>query len=553
MGREGTAIGQFRLERLLGHGGMGTVYTAIDEMTGREVAVKLLRPDLVDHPDFVDRFKTEARTLARLDHPRIARLHGFFAHGDDLLMVMEYVRGTTLAALLRERGALPPATVVAWACDVFEALHYAHTQGVVHRDVKPANIIIDEQERARLTDFGIARTLGDSRLTQTGHAVGTVAYMAPEQVMGGQIDGRADLYAAAVVVFEMLTGAIPYAATTTFTLMREVSEGVRTTALDALPAAAAPLRPVLARALHPSPDDRYPDGQALREALHAAWHVGAVSDAAPPPRPSEAPTETVAPVTAGRMPARRHLGTVAAGVMLLAAGAGGVAWLRAPTPPAATPPPQTAASHPGTAQPNTPLDEPAPEPVPSGPDMSAPETAVRAPVTSRAPAPPADASPAPVSSAAAPPVARPSRVPAPAAAADGGASDDEARPARPGPAKAASTAAPAEFSRVLLMMPVEDDDTEEVDVLLRFEGRRLVVVNADTRVPMRTVAYGNVSHATYSEVPSRLRVFRGPSHWLDLTVGREHVVLKLDKRNVTEILAALESRAGVTVQHVTRR
>src|SRR5690606_5903189 len=159
-------------------------------------------------PDFVDRFKSEARTLARLDHPRIARLHGFFAHGDDLLMVMEYVRGTTLAALLRERGALPPATVVAWACDVFEALHYAHTQGVVHRDVKPANIIIDEQERARLTDFGIARTLGDSRLTQTGHAVGTVAYMAPEQVMGGQIDGRADLYAAAVVVFEMLTGAI---------------------------------------------------------------------------------------------------------------------------------------------------------------------------------------------------------------------------------------------------------------------------------------------------------------------------------------------------------
>jgi hypothetical protein len=103
------------------------------------------------------------------------------------------------------------------------------------------------------------------------------------------------------------------------------------------------------------------------------------------------------------------------------------------------------------------------------------------------------------------------------------------------------------------MMPVEDDDTEEVDVLLRFEGRRLVVVNADTRVPMRTVAYGNVSHATYSEVPSRLRVFRGPSHWLDLTVGREHVVLKLDKRNVTDVLAALQSRAGVTVQRVTRR
>jgi tRNA A-37 threonylcarbamoyl transferase component Bud32 len=549
MGREGTAIGQFRLERLLGHGGMGTVYTAIDDMTGREVAVKLLRPDLVDHADFVDRFKAEARTLARLDHPRIARLHGFFAHGDDLLMVMEYVRGTTLAALLRERGALPPAAVVAWASDVFEALHYAHTQDVVHRDVKPANIIIDGQQRARLTDFGIARTLGDSRLTQTGHAVGTVAYMAPEQVIGGQIDGRADLYAAAVVVFEMLTGAIPYTATTTFTLMREVSDGVPRAALEALPAAAAPLRPVLARALSPSPADRYPDGHALRDALREAWGEEATNPAAHTLRPSEAPTapvETVRPA-APAVAGLSRMAAVAVGVLLLAAGAGGIAWLRAPAPPAASAPPQAA------APPSARVDPPS-MPVTAGPPLATPVTAAPATISPPVAAPP-DTSSAPSAPADAP-VKRSPRVPTTLPTASEAPPADEAPPSESatGSKKAASpTATPAEFTRVVLMMPVEDDDTEEMDVLLRFEGRRLVVADAETRVPLRTVSYGSVSHASYSEVPSRLRAFRGPSHWLDLTVGGEHVVLKLDKRNVTDILAALESRAGVAVQRVTRR
>lgn len=549
MGREGTAIGQFRLERLLGHGGMGTVYTAIDEMTGREVAVKLLRPDLLDQSDFVDRFKAEARTLARLDHPRIARLFGFFAQGDDLLMVMEYVRGATLSALLRERGALPPETVVAWAGDMFEALHYAHEQGVVHRDVKPANIIIDDQNRARLTDFGIARTLGDSRLTQTGHAVGTIAYMSPEQVMGGQIDGRADLYAAAIVVFEMLTGVIPYTATTTFTLMREVSEGVRPAALDALPPAAAVLRPVLAKALSPSPDARYPDGASLRSALAAALRGELPADQHVVP-PAKVLARGGDPVSRGR-PARALLagGTLALGALVVV----GVLWARSPSPPVGgvtpTEPPagSEVTGEVQSAAPATPVQHmvvPSARAVPGPvrPGGDGPVVAPSPPQTVSAPPAKAPA----VASGGAPRVAATS----PVREADTGGGE----PAPPAGPTGAANLAPAEFTRALMMVPLEDDDTDEVEVVLRFDSRRLVVANAETRVPLRTIGYGSVSSASYSEVPSRLRAFgRGPAYWLDLTVGREHVVLRLDKRNSGEIINALEARAGLTVQRVTRR
>jgi eukaryotic-like serine/threonine-protein kinase len=568
MGREGTAIGQFRLERLLGHGGMGAVYTAIDEMTGREVAVKLLRPDLLDQSDFVDRFKAEARTLARLDHPRIARLFGFFAHGDDLLMVMEYVRGATLSALLRERGALPPETVVAWAGDMFEALHYAHEQGVVHRDVKPANIIIDEQNRARLTDFGIARTLGDSRLTQTGHAVGTIAYMSPEQVMGGQIDGRADLYAAAIVVFEMLTGDIPYTATTTFTLMREVSEGVRPAALDALPPAAAVLRPVLAKALSPSPDARYPDGASLRDALAAALRgespadqhvVAPVTGAARGGDPRNGTTITAGVATphlpAGEAVSRGWPSRAVLGGGVLTLGAlvvAGVLWARSPSPPAG-----------GV----TPTEPPAGSEVTGEAQSAAPATPVQhmvVPDASAVPGPVLPAGPGPVSPPPAKTVSMPpakgsavtSGAPARVAASSpvGEAGTEDGDPAPPTRSAGAANLAPAEFTRALMMVPLEDDDTDEVEVVLRFDSRRLVVANAETRVPLRTIGYGSVSSASYSEVPSRLRAFgRGPAYWLDLTVGREHVVLRLDKRNSGEIIDALEARAGLNVQRVTRR
>lgn len=559
MGREGTSIGQFRLDRLLGHGGMGTVYLATDEMTGREVAVKLLRPDLTADEGFVDRFKAEARTLARLDHPRIARLHGFFRHDDDLLMVMEFVRGTTLAQLLKTSGAVAPQTAVVWTGDVLEALHYAHAMGIVHRDVKPANIIIEEQTgRARLTDFGIARSEAESRLTQTGQTVGTIAYMAPEQLTTTEADGRADLYAVGVVLFELLTGRVPYSATTTFTLMREVADGVPPQALEALPEAAAPLRETLRLALAIDPAARFPDGQAFRQALERALH--GETAAAPFVDMPTAATTVAHPVveTTGTPAARRPAWVLgAAALVLVGLVAAGVAWSqRRPAP--ATPDVSSPATAPVTADTAAPAD--------TAPAAPALVVAPPAPGTTGGPADTgraaSTAGPAPTRSPAATPEqapsARISRQGASPAAQDNEASavpDDAAAEEPSAAAPARASRPPAEFTRALLMVEVEEDgetDTEEVDVLLRFDGQRLMVLNAETRVPLKRIAYTAIGNATYTEAQSRIKLFRGPAHWLDLQLGREHVVLRLDKRNYSEILDELDAR-GARVLRAERR
>lgn len=559
MGREGTSIGQFRLDRLLGHGGMGTVYLATDEMTGREVAVKLLRPDLTADEGFVDRFKAEARTLARLDHPRIARLHGFFRHDDDLLMVMEFVRGTTLAQLLKTSGAVAPQTAVLWTGDVLEALHYAHTMGIVHRDVKPANIIVDEQTgRARLTDFGIARSEAEGRLTQTGQTVGTIAYMAPEQLTTTEADGLADLYAVGVVLFEMLTGRVPYTATTTFTLMREVADGVPPHALEALPEAAAPLRETLRQALAIDPAARFPDGRAFKQALERALH-GETAAVPLVETPTAASTIAHPVVETTEPPATRRpaWALAAAALVLVGLVAAGVAWSQRrpapPTPdaaPSAIPSASADALPPADTAPGAPVAVAAPPgPGTNGEPAATGRTAnTSAPATTRPPAATPEQAPATrISRQGASPAARETTA---AAVPDGETAEEP-----PAAAPARASRPPAEFTRALLMVEVVEDgetDTEEVDVLLRFDGQRLMVLNAETRVPLKQIAYSAIGNATYTEAQSRIRLFRGAAHWLDLQLGREHVVLRLDKRNYNEILDELGAR-GARVLRAQRR
>ena len=193
-------IGPYRVLGPLGQGGMATIYRARDAQLDRDVAVKLLRPEFGQDPDFLARFRDEARAAASLNHPNIVSVFDF---GDRVLpdgrrflyMVMEFVDGITLAQCLKEMGTLLPTLVVHIALQVAKALREAHRQGIVHRDIKPSNIMIGPGDRVILTDFGIARLMGDVSLTMTGQMVGTPAFMAPEVIQGHEVDGRADVYA----------------------------------------------------------------------------------------------------------------------------------------------------------------------------------------------------------------------------------------------------------------------------------------------------------------------------------------------------------------------
>src|SRR3954453_16592467 len=185
----GQTVGKYRIAARLGRGGMGTVYRAVDETLGRDVAIKILNPDVAD-ADILKRFRAEAVTLARLNHPNIATLYELTQHGDDLLMVMEFVRGETFDRLSDRLGPLPFDRAAMLCSHVLDALGHAHRAVIVHRDLKPANLMLAESGLVKVMDFGIARMVGTEHLTTDGYMMGTPPYMAPEQVMGNEVDGR---------------------------------------------------------------------------------------------------------------------------------------------------------------------------------------------------------------------------------------------------------------------------------------------------------------------------------------------------------------------------
>lgn len=216
----GNIIGSYRIERKLGEGGMGAVYMGTDLMLEREVAIKALRADLASQPPVVERFRSEAVTLAKLNHPNIATLYSFFRQGDEFFMVLEYVRGVTLHQLITEQGALPPGQALGFFRQVLDGIQHAHAAGIIHRDIKPGNVMLTESGTLKVLDFGIARILGAARTTKAGHLVGTVEYMSPEQVRGQAVDARSDIYALGILLYEMLTGRVPFNAESEFELMK---------------------------------------------------------------------------------------------------------------------------------------------------------------------------------------------------------------------------------------------------------------------------------------------------------------------------------------------
>ena len=262
----GKTVGKYRFIERLGRGGMGTVYKALDETLDREVAIKVLNPELTDS-EVMKRFRAEATTLAKLNHPEIATIFEIFRSDSDLLMVMELVRGETLERLAQRCGPLPPERAAYLVGQVLDALEHAHGAGIVHRDLKPANVMVTEHGGVKIMDFGIARVAGAEHLTSDGHMMGTPAYMAPEQVVAKEVDARADLYAAGVLFYRLLTGNLPFQADTAIGMVQKQLSDQPTPAHVHRADLPDWCEDVLTRALQKSPADRFQTAEEFRREL----------------------------------------------------------------------------------------------------------------------------------------------------------------------------------------------------------------------------------------------------------------------------------------------
>lgn len=202
--------GRYKLGERIAAGGMGSVFLATDQKLGRQVALKLLRDSLAEDARFVERFRREARSAASLSHPNVAGVYDYGKEAGRHFIVMEHAAGRDLARLLREEGPLEPGRALGIAAQVGDALGAAHDMKMVHRDIKPGNIIVDKNNKVKVTDFGIARASGDSTLTATGSVLGTAHYLSPEQASGGKVEPPSDIYSLGIVLYEMLTNTVPF-------------------------------------------------------------------------------------------------------------------------------------------------------------------------------------------------------------------------------------------------------------------------------------------------------------------------------------------------------
>jgi len=266
----GQQLGQYTLISKLGEGGMAAVYRAHQTSVNRDIAIKVIESRLASSPEFVHRFEREAQTIASLDHPHILKVFDFGRQGDLLYLVMDIKTGGSLSTLIR--GGLSLDYALRLMQQIAEALDYAHEQGIIHRDLKPQNVLLDTRGNGFLTDFGIAKAIqGETTaLTHSGMVMGTPAYMAPEQWQNRGIDARVDLYAFGIMIYEMLTGQVPFQADTPFQLMHahiyEAPRPVRTLRPDYPPAVESVITQMLAK----DPNQRFPTAQAMVAALRYA-------------------------------------------------------------------------------------------------------------------------------------------------------------------------------------------------------------------------------------------------------------------------------------------
>jgi len=327
-----TLNGRYRLDARIGSGGMSTVYRATDETLQRQVAIKLMHREIASDSDQLERFRREARAVAQLSHPHIV---GVIDYGEDLdpahprpYIVFEYVDGETLKERIRRSGRLPITEAVAYAIEIARALGTAHAHHIVHRDVKPQNVLIDEEGQAKVTDFGIARTLDEEGLTADGRVLGTTDYVSPEQALGRHVSGQSDLYSLGVVLYEMLVGEVPFRGENQVAVaMKHVREQIPDVQFKR-PEISAALASVVDNATAKRLEDRYADDAELIadledvlaiEAARAGSATGEVTSV----------LRTLPSQTQSRVPFRvRHRATAVGLVLLLVAiVAGVVVWL----------------------------------------------------------------------------------------------------------------------------------------------------------------------------------------------------------------------------------
>jgi serine/threonine-protein kinase len=593
----GKTFATYRIVDHIGDGGMGSVYKAVDVMLEREVAVKMLRPELARQRDTLERFRSEAIILGRLNHSNIATLYGLFKEGEGLFMAMEFVHGETLEALIARSGRVAWLRAVEIAIDVLCALDYAHRRGVVHRDIKPANLMFTDAGTLKIMDFGIARIVGTHRQTIVGRMVGTPTYMAPEQILGHEGDSRTDLYALGAVLYELVTGRPPFVQKDDFGLMQAQINDLPPPPRRLAPDVPGWLDEAILHALAKAPEGRFPSAGVFQQILRAgvtpsvavesravpatrlAYAPAGVADgviaetrlaADVPVRPPPAkgtrlatPDEpAVAASVFSRLTWRHHVGVVAVLVTLIAAGAATLTRMfrptiavqsndprgSTPTPPIVMPPrpEQTVtADSASERQPNpAAIEKPIPPPIEGPTAKPRPvREPLRRPVEDK-PAPPTPEEPA-----------RPSS-PAPQAAApsEGAGVKTESGPPAGSP--------DLSFQKVKMVVQ-SGDDAHETDVVLSFYADRLVIAAADGGGIIKIFPYQSIASATYARsrnprwktgaapvraVGNLVSMFSKPSHWLTLQSTRDFAVLHLDRDNYQIILPAFETHSGKRIE-----
>jgi beta-lactam-binding protein with PASTA domain/predicted Ser/Thr protein kinase len=267
--------GRYRVTRKLGGGGMADVYLAEDQELGRRVAIKILHDRYANDEQFVERFRREATHAAGLSHPNIVSIYDRGSADGSYFIVMEYVEGRTLKELIRTRGRCPIPVAIAYSRQILAALRYAHRHGVIHRDIKPHNVIVDPEGVVKVTDFGIARA-GPSQMTEEGSIIGTAQYLSPEQARGAPVDQTSDLYSTGIVLYELLTGRVPFTGDTPVEIaMKHLSEVPDPPSRDR-PEVPPDLDLLVLRALAKEPTDRYQSAAAMDADLETVAHGGHV-------------------------------------------------------------------------------------------------------------------------------------------------------------------------------------------------------------------------------------------------------------------------------------
>jgi serine/threonine-protein kinase len=298
----GTIVdGRYRIMSRLGSGGMADVYCAEDQQLGRRVALKVLYRRFAEDQEFVERFRREASSAAGLQHQHVVSVYDRGEFDGTYWIAMEYLEGRSLKRLIQEEGPLAPERAVDLTIQILRAARFAHRRGIIHRDLKPHNVIVDDEGRAKVTDFGIARA-GASDMTQTGSIMGTAQYLSPEQAQGHAVSAQSDIYSVGIILYEMLTGRVPFEGESAVTIaLKQVSEQpVAPSQLN--PAVTPALEAVVMRALAKDPAQRYPDADAFIAALQGQevpaappTDATAIAAAAPPPPPPVLAREPVTP------------------------------------------------------------------------------------------------------------------------------------------------------------------------------------------------------------------------------------------------------------------